>query len=61
MFQKRKHNCEYPKNAQLDIYAITSNFLNKFQWNFAKKIDNYVTNPTTKFFFMKIKTTQENW
>ena len=31
MFQKRKHNCEYPKNAQLDIYAITSNFLNKFQ------------------------------
>ena len=31
MFQKRKHNCEYPKNAQLDICAITSNFLNKFQ------------------------------
>ena len=27
---------------------------------FYKKFDNYVTNPNTKIFFMKIKTTQEN-
>ena len=27
---------------------------------FCKKFDNYVTNPTTNFFFMKIKATQEN-
>ena len=27
---------------------------------FAKKIDNYVKNLTTKIFFMKIKATQEN-
>ena len=27
---------------------------------FWKKSDNYVTNPTTKSIFMKIKATQEN-
>ena len=27
---------------------------------FCKKRDNYVTDPTTKIFFMKIKATQEN-
>ena len=27
----------HPKNAQFDIYAITSNFFTKFQWNIAKK------------------------
>ena len=27
---------------------------------FCKKFDNYVTNPTTKNFFMEIKATQEN-
>ena len=27
---------------------------------FCKKIDNYVTNPTTNFFLMKIKATEEN-
>ena len=23
-------DCEHPKNAQFDMYAITSNFFNKF-------------------------------
>ena len=27
---------------------------------FCKKIENYVTNPTTKKIFMEIKATQEN-
>ena len=31
----------HPKNAQFDIYAITSNFFTKFQWNIATtKNDN---------------------
>ena len=48
MFKKHRQDCQHPKNAQFDIYAITSNFFDKFQWNFAKKFDNHVTNPTTK-------------
>ena len=36
MFKKHRQDCEHPKNAQFDIYAITSNFFNKFQWKFAK-------------------------
>ena len=59
--QKTKARLWTSKNAQFDIYAITSNFFNKFQWNFGKKKDNYVTNSTTKMCFMKIKATQENW
>ena len=31
MFKKHRQDCEHAKNAQFDIYAITSNFLNKFQ------------------------------
>ena len=31
MFKKHRQNSEHPKNAQLDIYALTSNFFNKFQ------------------------------
>ena len=31
MFKKHRQDCEHPKNAQFDIYAITSNFFNKFQ------------------------------
>ena len=61
MFKKHSQGCEHPKNSQFDIYAITSNFFNKFQWNFGRKKDNYVTNSTTKMCFMKIKATQENW
>ena len=38
MFKKHRQDCEHQKNGQFDIYAITSNFLNKFQWNFAKKL-----------------------
>ena len=30
MSKKRRQDCEYPKNAQFDIYAIASNFFNKF-------------------------------
>ena len=30
MFKKHRQDCEHPKNAQFDIYAITSNFFNKF-------------------------------
>ena len=31
MFKKHcEGDCEHPKNAQFDIYAITSNFFNKF-------------------------------
>ena len=60
MFKKYRQDCEHPKNAQLDICAITSNFFNKFRLNFAKKFDNYVTNSTTKNAFMKTKSTQEN-
>ena len=26
-----RQDCEHPKNTQFDIYAITSNFFNKFQ------------------------------
>ena len=29
--QKHRQDFEHAKNAQFDIYAITSNFLNKFQ------------------------------
>ena len=36
MFKKLRQDCEHPKNAQFDIYTITSNFFNKFQGNFAK-------------------------
>ena len=36
--QKHRQDWEHPKNAQFDIYEITSNFFNKFQWNFAKKL-----------------------
>ena len=28
---KNRQDCEHPKNAQFDIYAITSNFFTKFQ------------------------------
>ena len=35
---KHIHDWEHPKNAQFDTYEITSNFFNKFQWNFAKKL-----------------------
>ena len=45
MIKKHRQDYEYPQNAQFNIYAIISNFFNKLQWNFAKKI----------------KTTQENW
>ena len=38
MFKKHRKDCEHQKNAQFDIYAITSNFFNKFQRNFAKKL-----------------------
>ena len=31
MFKKHRQDFEHVKNAQFDIYAITSNFLNKFQ------------------------------
>ena len=31
MFKKHRQDCKHPKNAQFDIYAITSNFFNKFQ------------------------------
>ena len=31
MFKKHRQDCKHPKNAQFDIYAITSNFYNKFQ------------------------------
>ena len=37
MFKKYRQDCEDPKNAQFDIYAIIPNFFNKFQRNFAKK------------------------
>ena len=55
MFKKHRQDCEHPKNAQFDIYAITSNFFNKFPWNFATKNDNYVTNLNTKIFWWKPK------
>ena len=61
MFKKHGQDCEHPKNAQLNIYAVTSNFFSKSRWNFAKKKDNYVTNQPQIFFFMKIKATEENW
>ena len=38
MFKNRRQDYEHPKNAQSDIYVITSNFLNKFRWNVAKKL-----------------------
>ena len=38
MFKKHRQGGELPKNDQFDIYAITSNFFNKFQRNFAKKL-----------------------
>ena len=31
MFKKHRQDCEHPKDAQFDLHAITSNFLNKFQ------------------------------
>ena len=31
MFKKHRQDCEHPKNVQFDVYAITSNFFNKFQ------------------------------
>ena len=31
MFKKHRQDCEHPKNAQFDIYAITSNLFNQFQ------------------------------
>ena len=51
MLKKHRQDCEHPKNAQFDIYAITSNFFNKFPWHFATKNDNYVTNLNTKIFW----------
>ena len=30
MFKKHRQDCEHPKYAQFDIYAITSYFFNKF-------------------------------
>ena len=36
MLKKHRQDIEHPKNAQFDIYAVASNFLNKFQCNFAK-------------------------
>ena len=30
MLKKHRQDCEHPKNAQIDIYAITSNFFNKY-------------------------------
>ena len=48
MFKKHRQDCEHPEKTQFDIYTITSNFFNKFRWNFAKKFDNFVTNPTKR-------------
>ena len=31
MFKKHRQDCEHPENAQFDLYAITSNFFDKFQ------------------------------
>ena len=48
MFKKHRQDCEHPEKTQFDIYTITSNLFNKFRWNFAKKFDNFVTNPTKR-------------
>ena len=34
IFKKHRRDCEHPKNAQFDIYVITSNFFNKLWWDF---------------------------
>ena len=58
---KNRQDCQHQKNAQFDKYAITSNPLYKQMLvNFYKKFENYVTNLTTKIFFIKVKATQEN-
>ena len=59
MLKKHRLDCEHPKNAQFDAYAINSNFFKQTLIKFSKNVDNYVTNPTTKRFSMKIKATQE--
>ena len=38
MFKKHRQDCERPRNAQFDIYTITSNFFNKFWCNCAKNL-----------------------
>ena len=58
--QKQKQGCGHPKNVQFDIFAITSDFFKQILMKFSKELDNYVANPTTKIFFMKIKATQKN-
>ena len=55
MFKKHRQDCEHPKNAQFDIYAITSNFLSKFQWKFAKNLIIMKQIWPQKFFSWKSK------
>ena len=60
MFKKHRLGCEHRKNAQFDVYARNSSFFKQTLIKFSKSFHNYVTNPTTKKFSMKIKATQEN-
>ena len=60
MFKKHRLDCEHPKNAQFDVYAINSNVFKQTLIKFCKNFDNYVTNPSTKIFSMKIKATQDD-
>ena len=48
MFKKHRQDYEHSKNAQFDIYPIT--FLEQISMKFCKKVDNFITNLTTKIF-----------
>ena len=54
--------CSKNTGRIVNIKKMVNNFkfLEQISVEFCKKIDNYVTNPTSKFFFIKIKATQEN-
>ena len=38
MLRKHRQDCEHPKNAQFDTYAITSIFFKEFLRKFAKNL-----------------------
>ena len=61
MFKKHRQDCKHPKKYPIWYICNKFKFLSQILMKFCKKFDNYVTNPTTKKIFMKIKATQENW
>ena len=59
MFKKHRQDCEHPKISNLIYIQQLQISLTNFD-EILQKFDNYVTNPTAKKNFRKIKATQEN-